>query len=182
MLPWGDSMKWTISQLQKYRNKDFPVDETVRVDEIKETDSSIRDVSPMHITGRVDISATKVTFHITIEGHLILPCSRTLVDVNYPVSVETTETFLLGIAEYETEEEVHQVKGDVIDLMPVIREILLLEVPIQVFCEENQSQEEGAPQSGKDWEVIHEKEKHQKVDPRLAGLAKFFDQPDSSDN
>jgi uncharacterized protein len=179
LLPWGDSMKWTMSQLQKYRNKDFSVDEIIRVDEIKEVDSSIREVSPMHIKGRVDISATKVTFHIRIEGYLILPCSRTLVDVKYPVNVETTETFLLDTLEYETEEEMHQVQGDVIDLMPVIREILLLEVPMQVYCEDDQSKD-GAPQSGKDWEVIHGEEKQQKVDPRLAGLAKFFEQDDST--
>jgi uncharacterized protein len=95
------------------------------------------------------------------------------------VNVETTEAFLLGTPEYETEEEeMHQLKGDVIDLMPVIREILLLEVPMQVFCEDDESKD-GAPQSGKDWEVIREKEKQQKVDPRLAGLAKFFEQKDS---
>ena len=41
--------------------------------------------------------------------------------------------------------------------------------------------EEAAPQSGKDWEVIHEQEKKDKVDPRLAGLAKFFDQKITSD-
>ncbi|WP_404331397.1 YceD family protein [Mesobacillus maritimus] len=174
-------MKWTMSQLQKYRNKDFTVDEYVRVDEIKEVEKSIRQVSPMHIKGRVDISATKVTFHIRIEGYLILPCSRTLVDVKYPVNVETTETFLLDTPEYETEEEMHQVQGDVIDLMPVIREILLLEVPMQVFCEDDQSKD-GAPQSGKDWEVIQDEVKQQKVDPRLAGLAKFFEQDDSGEN
>lgn len=179
MLPWGDSMKWTMSQLQKYRNKDFSVDEVIRVDEIKEVDQSIREVSPMHIKGRVDISATKVTFHIRIEGYLILPCSRTLVDVKYPVNVETTETFLLGSPEFETDEEVHQVQGEAIDLMPVIREILLLEIPMQVFCEDDQSKD-GAPQSGKDWEVIRDEEKQQKVDPRLAGLAKFFEQNDST--
>lgn len=179
MLPWGDSMKWTMSQLQKYRNKDFSVDEVIRVDEIKEIDQSIREVSPMHIKGRVDISATKVTFHIRIEGYLILPCSRTLVDVKYPVNVETTETFLLGHSEFETDEEVHQVQGEAIDLMPVIREILLLEIPMQVFCEDDQSKD-GAPQSGKDWEVIRDEDKQQKVDPRLAGLAKFFEQNDST--
>ena len=43
---------------------------------------------------------------------------------------------------------------------------LLLEVPMQVFCED--STEEAAPQSGKDWEVIHEQDKKDKVDPRLA--------------
>jgi|RhiMetdeSRZDD1v2_1073273.scaffolds.fasta_scaffold581382_2 DUF177 domain-containing protein len=171
-------MKWTLIQLQKYRNKEFPIDETVNADEIMEIDQTIRSVSPIHVTGRADIDSAKVTFHLTIKGHLILPCSRTLVDVNYPIHVDTTETFLLNGFSHESEDEVHQVNGDVIDLMPIIHEILLLEVPMQVFCEE--STEEGAPQSGNDWEVIHEHDKKDKVDPRLAGLAKFFDQDDQS--
>ncbi|WP_342430495.1 YceD family protein [Neobacillus sp. FSL H8-0543] len=172
-------MKWTLSQLQKYRNKDFQIDEIIRVDEIKEIDQTIREVSPMHITGRGDIDSTKVTFHFKIEGHLVLPCSRTLVDVKLPINVETTETFLLQGSEYVTEEEVYQVKGDIVDLMPVIREILLLEVPLQVFCEDV-NHEDAAPQSGKDWEVIHEEGQSKKIDPRLAGLAKFFDEKNSS--
>jgi uncharacterized protein len=172
-------LKWTLSQLQKYRNKDFLIDDIVQVDEIKETDSSIREVSPMHITGRGDIDSTKVTFHLKIEGHLILPCSRTLVDVKLPINVETTETFLLQGSEYDTEEEVYQVKGDVVDLMPVIREILLLEVPMQIFCDDV-NREDAAPQFGKDWEVVHDKDPSEKIDPRLAGLAKFFDENNSS--
>jgi len=174
-----NQLKWTLSQLQKYRNKDFSIDEIIRVDEIKEDDPTIRKVSPMHITGRGDIDSTKVTFHLKIEGHLILPCSRTLVDVLLPINVETTETFLLKGSVYETEEEVYQVKDDVIDLMPIIREILLLEVPMQVFSEDVDS-EEAAPQSGKDWEVVHEEDQSKKVDPRLAELAKFFDKSKSS--
>lgn len=172
-------MKWTLSQLQKYRNKDFLLDETIRIDEIKQSDPTIRDVSPIHVTGRADIGSTKVTFHLKIEGYLILPCSRTLVDVKYPIHVETTETFLLQVSEFELEEEAHQIKGDSIDLMPVIREILLLEVPMQVFCEEDTSKD-AAPQSGKDWEIIREEDQSKKIDPRLAGLAKFFDDNDTS--
>ena len=174
-------LKWTLSQLQKYRNKDFPIDETIRVDEIKQDDPTIREVSPMHITGRGDIDSTKVTFHLKIEGYLILPCSRTLVDVKLPINVETSETFLLQTSNYEMEEEAHQVKGDCIDLMPVIREILLLEIPMQVFCEDV-TNEDAAPQSGKDWEVIHEEDQSKKIDPRLAGLAKFFDNDNSSES
>ncbi|HJV30722.1 MAG TPA: YceD family protein [Bacillales bacterium] len=167
-------MKWMLNQLQKYRNKDFPIDELIRIDEIKETDPSIREVSPIHIKGRADIDSTKITFHLRIEGHLILPCSRTLVDVNYPINVETTETFLLQDSEYSADEEVHQLKGDCIDLLPVIREIVLLEVPMQVFCEDVNS-EGAAPQSGNDWEVVHEDDQTKKIDPRLEKLAKFFD-------
>jgi uncharacterized protein len=172
-------LKWTLSQLQKYRNKDFIIDETIRVDEIKQDDPTIIDVSPMHITGRGDIDSTKVTLHLKIEGHLILPCSRTLVDVKLPINVETTETFLLQGSVYGSEEEAYQVNGDVIDVMPIIREILLLEIPMQVFCEDVES-EDAAPQSGKDWEVIQGEDRSKKIDPRLAGLAKFFDENNSS--
>ncbi|QED47430.1 YceD family protein [Cytobacillus dafuensis] len=171
-------MKWTLSQLQKNRNKEFLIDEFIDVADIKAIDSTIRDASPMKITGRADIDSAKVTFHLKIIGHLTLPCSRTLVDVNFPINVETTETFLLKSFDFETEEEIHQVKGDLIDLMPVIQEILLLEVPMQVFCED--SSEEGAPQSGNDWEVIQEQDKKDSIDPRLAGLAHFFGQSDPS--
>jgi uncharacterized protein len=174
-------LKWTLNQLQKHRNKEFLIDETVRVDEVKNDDSEIRDVSPIHITGRGDISSTKITFHLTIEGYLVLPCSRTLVDVNFPIHVETTETFLLFGSDFEPDEEVHRVNGDVIDLYPVIREILLLEIPMQVFCDDVPD-EKGAPQSGKDWEVISEGEQEKKIDPRLAGLANFFDNNNSSDS
>ncbi|MBD7936835.1 MULTISPECIES: YceD family protein [Cytobacillus] len=173
-------MKWTLSQLQKYRSKDFPFDEIVNVDELVKMDNEIRDASPMRITGRADIDSEKVIVHFKMEGHLILPCSRTLVDVKYPINVETIETFLLKASDYETEEEVHQVQGDVIDMMPIIHEILVLEVPMQVFCDD--SGEEGAPQSGKDWEVISEQEKTEKIDPRLAGLAQLLNQKDSSDS
>ncbi|MGS2776736.1 YceD family protein [Robertmurraya sp. GLU-23] len=172
-------MKWTLSQLQKYRSKDFPVDETVNMEEIIKIDPTIRRVSPIRVTGRADIDSSKVTFHLKIKGYLVLPCSRTLVDVNFPIDVETTETFLLKGLDYELEEEVHQVKGEVIDLLPVIQEILLLEVPMQVFCEDYTGAD-GAPQSGKDWEVIHEQDKQDKIDPRLAGLAKLLDQNDPS--
>lgn len=167
-------MKWTISQLQKQRNKEFSFDEMIQVDDIKQDDATIRKVSPMHITGHGDIDSTKITFHFTIAGYLILPCSRTLVDVKFPINVETTETFFLQDADYQAEEEVHQVKGEVVDLMPIIREIILLEIPMQVFCEDEPS-EDAAPQSGKDWEVVSEEAESQRIDPRLAGLAKFFE-------
>ena len=45
---------------------------------------------------------------------------------------------------------------------------------MQVFCEDVNSKE-AAPQSGTDWAVISEEENKQKVDPRFAKLADFFD-------
>ncbi|MFS0782413.1 YceD family protein [Bacillus sp. 1P06AnD] len=168
-------MKWTITQLQKYRGKGLVLDDKVDVSEIKEVDPQIRDISLVHITGKADINATNITFHIHLSGKMILPCARTFVDVEYPFDIETREVFLLH-DNYDSQEYEFStiVKGDVIDLMPIIRENLLLEVPMQVFCEDADP-EKAAPQSGNDWEVVTSVQQEKKVDPRLADLAKFFD-------
>ncbi|MCP3741741.1 YceD family protein [Rossellomorea sp. BNER] len=180
-------MKWSIIQLQKFRDKGLTLDETVTLDELKTRDPEIRGVSPISIKGRADISSDRVTFHLNITGTLILPCSRTLVDVGYPININTTETFLLKSTDYEDfeEEEIHQVQGDVIDLKPVVLELLLLEVPMQVFSEEARD-DDNLP-SGKNWEVLTEdqlqqaeQEEEKKVDPRLADLAKLFEQDKNS--
>ncbi|WP_223700337.1 YceD family protein [Sutcliffiella deserti] len=167
-------MKWTLFELNQLQHKGLEIDETVDVNDIT-TNSEIRSIDPVHVIGRADLSSKKVTFHLTVEGSMVLPCSRTLVDVDYPFTIKTTETFLFQPAEYESDDEIlHMVEGDVIDLLPIIREAIILEVPMQIFSE-SPDKEEAAPQSGKDWDVISEKDQTTKVDPRLAGLAKFFE-------
>jgi len=70
------------------------------------------------------------------------------------------------------------VTGEVVDPTPVFEELVLLEVPIQVIGEEAAPSREGkgwAYSSEEEFAAKREEEKP-KVDPRLAGLANFFDQ------
>ena len=178
-------MKWTIIQLQKeFRDHVMEIDEIINISkEMQQIDPEIRSVLPVHVTGKADIDSQKVVFHLHLTGKLILPCSRTLADVEHPFEINSTETFLLNPLDNErgeTEEGVYEAEGGVIDLMPVFQELILLEVPMQVFCEEA-LEDENLP-SGQGWEVMTEdqheeqleKEK-QKVDPRLAGLAQLLE-------
>jgi uncharacterized protein len=167
-------VKWTIHQLHQLQNKGLTIDETVDVSDLKQVDKSIRDISPVRIQGRADLSSTKFTFHLTIKGTMVLPCSRTLVDVLYPFEIHTTETFFLNDYDRTTDEDSHVVQGEVIDLLPIVKELILLEIPMQIFSEQ-ENVEGAAPQSGKDWEVITEEQAKNKIDPRLAALAKFFE-------
>lgn len=159
------------------------IDERIDISEVlKKRDPQIRYASPIHVTGEGNITSEKVTFQLHVTGNLILPCSRTLVDVEFPIDIESTETFLLKPSEFIGEdEEVHQTIDDVVDLVPVITEILILEIPIQVFSE-NAKDDQNLP-AGNDWVVLTEDQVKQdeekaekKVDPRLAGLANFFDE------
>lgn len=172
-------MKWSIVQLKKFQNKGIEIDETIDMEQLKMRDPQIRSISPIHIKGRVDIGSNRATFHLQITGEMILPCSRTLEDVKYPIDIHTKETFLFQASDYEFEsedEEPHPIQGDVIDLKPIIEEILLLEIPMQVYSEDVLNKPT-MTQSGKGWELIEEKEINKdKIDPRLAGLANFFNE------
>ncbi|AST92162.1 MULTISPECIES: YceD family protein [Sutcliffiella] len=171
-------MKWSLMQLNLFTHKGLYIDETVDLNDITAVDSSIRSISPVHVTGRADLSSKKATFHLKIEGTMILPCTRTLVDVNFPFTIETKETFLFETASYtEEDEEIHVLQGDVVDLIPIIKENILLEIPMQIYAD-SINEEGAAPQSGKGWSVVEEEEQGDKIDPRLAGLAKFFEKKD----
>ncbi|MBS4172407.1 YceD family protein [Bacillus sp. FJAT-49736] len=179
-------MKWSTIQLQKYRGQNIELDEMVDItDDLVKRDPQVRGCSPIHVTGYANVTSEKVTFQLHMTGNLILPCSRTLKDVNLPIDIDSTEIFLLKPTDiYEDDEaEVHQPIGEVIDLKPIITELLLLEIPMQIFSEE--ALDTQLP-SGSDWEVVIENQdnpmdgkKEEKIDPRLAELAKFFDKEES---
>jgi uncharacterized protein len=159
------------------------IDETVDVTkELQMRNPEIRDMSPVHIRGTADIDARKAAFHLLMTGHFILPCSRTLADVDFPFQIRSTETFLLRPEDHDADEteDTHAARGGVVDLMPIIQELLLLEIPMQVFSEEAKNSE--SLPAGNGWEVLTEEqlamsreEEKKKVDPRLAGLAKLLE-------
>ncbi len=166
-------MKWSVHQLQKLQHKGLNLDEVIDLSSLRERNHEIRAVSPVHVDGRMDYSAAKITFHLHLTGTLILPCSRTLADVEFPFDIRTIETFYRSPDEdmYDAE-EYHLLEGDVLDLLPVIEDNILTEIPIQIFSDEPVSEEMS---HGQGWEVVAETEEQEKVDPRLADLAKFFD-------
>jgi uncharacterized protein len=169
-------LKWNVSELNKLSRRGLSFDETVNVDKITELNDEIRDVTAVQVIGRADFGSNKVTFHLNIKGNMILPCSRTLVDVNFPFNIDTNETFALsGESTEGADEELHYPSKEIVDLMPLIRENILLEVPMQIFSESNEVKPK-APQSGEGWEVITEDNQQQKVDPRLEKLKDFFDE------
>lgn len=164
-------MKWSIHQLNKYRSNGVVIDEIVTFD-VSDWNCDIRDISSVHVTGNAELGANKYTFHLRIQGTMTLPCARTLEDVLYPFDIITTEVFLASPEEYEAYVDVHYLQGEVLDLLPVIKENIILEIPMQVF---NEKATEEALSKGQDWQVVTDKVKTDDVDPRLANLAKFFD-------
>ncbi|TWT04734.1 DUF177 domain-containing protein [Planomicrobium sp. CPCC 101079] len=176
-------MKMAIQQLQKHRKDGMPIDETVQLDAVKKRNSDIREISPMHVTGHCTIGSQQITCNIHLEGMLILPCARTWEDVEFPINIDSVEVFSWSEKDKGSKDDnVHFVEAETIDLKPVLEELILLEIPIQVYKEDA---DQAVITGGNDWsystdeQVEAEKEEApKKPDPRLADLAKYFDQSD----
>ncbi|MEK4228630.1 YceD family protein [Solibacillus sp. FSL H8-0538] len=176
-------MKWSIHQLSKYRQNGLPIDTYVQLDEVMIRNQDIRNVSPVHVKGLCTFGASQMTCHLTVSATLTLPCARTWEDVEFPVSIETVEVFswIDELKRGDDDGEIHYLDGDVVDMKPVLEELILLEVPMQVFKENTEGQVHG----GENWSYttdedveLARKVDEPKLDPRLAALAKYFDQTD----
>jgi uncharacterized protein len=175
-------MKWAIHQLSKYRHNGMPIDETILLDDVMTRNPDIRKISPVHVKGHCTFGAEQMTCHFQLTGTLTLPCSRTWEDVEYPFDIQTDELFSWSEKHKVDDGEIHYVEGDVVNVDPVLEELILVEIPFQVFKEDaNHLPIAG----GKNWSYLTEEElsvkeenEPKKSDPRLADLAKYFDQTD----
>ena len=178
-------MKWSIHQLSKYRQTGMPIDAEVHLDDVMNRNSDIRHISPAIVKGLCTFGASQMTSQFTLTATLTLPCARTWEDVEFPIEVNAVEIFSWIDEDKRGDDpdidNIHYVDGEVINMKPVLEELVLLEVPMQVFKENSEGQVTG----GKNWSystdedvVASSKDDEPKLDPRLAALAKYFDQTD----
>ncbi|MBE1553572.1 YceD family protein [Sporosarcina limicola] len=176
-------MKWSIHQLQRYRQGAMPLDEAVDLESVKKRNPEIRNITPVQVTGSCTIGSKTLTCRFRLEGILTLPCSRTWEDVQLPFSIESDEQFSWDEEVLATDDEIRPVVGEIIDPTPVFEELVLLEVPLQIFSE---NADEMKQAEGKGWSYATDEEYNARlreerettVDPRLADLAKFFESKD----
>ncbi|UTR15203.1 YceD family protein [Salipaludibacillus sp. LMS25] len=170
-------MKWSVQQLLAFKQKGMQIDESVDASKVKEIDREIRNISPVHVKGEALINHNAATFNLDISGSMTLPCARTLNDVEFPFTIHATEIFQLDEwAAFDEDEDVHELIDNTVDLMPYVRERILLEKPLRVFSERKEGP---APEEGEGWELTTKEDQNapqDKVDPRLKELEKFFDE------
>ncbi|WP_077325980.1 YceD family protein [Virgibacillus siamensis] len=165
-------MKFTVGQIKKNAyNEPFEFDEWVDVSELEKMNNDIRKIDPVNVYGTVFDEGDEIIFSCSIDGKMILPCARTLVDVPYPFEIKATEVFSESIYnnDEELEDEIHPIDGEVLDLTPLIKENILLEVPYRVFSKDENATSQ-APTEGEGWELISEDANEKKIDPRFKKL------------
>lgn len=129
------------------------------------------DLKDIWVTGFVKYDAHQdiVYVDLLITGIMVCPCALTNVEVDYPFTTECSEIFGFNQAE---EYSAYVIEGDELDLLPIVEEIILQEVPIKVVKKGKIDYPKG-----NGWQVTTEadyaKQKLEKTDPRLAILKNY---------
>lgn len=165
-------MKWSKLELLQAENGTIEFEDKIDFDPaVFSKMHQIRGLQDVTVSGNVhyDVSSERVFADLDIDGVMIVPCSITLEDVEYDFHTKSLEMFAFDKTD---DKDVHETKGDVVELLPVIFQLILMEVPLKVV-------KEGLQQypKGDGWEVVkeedYEKAKSDEIDPRLAKLKEF---------
>ena len=93
--------------------------------------------SPIELDLRLESVVEGVLVTGTADMVAVGECVRCLREVSVPIQVELQELFVHDAsreAGYEDEDEVSQVQGDLIDLEPVVRDDVVLDLPFRPLC------------------------------------------------
>jgi uncharacterized protein len=126
----------------------------------------------------VDLQAQSVSGITRVEGHLNLPlelvCSRCLCPIKDNLTIPFREAFSQKseLIPQDELDDTHLVSEDKIELMPYVEESVWLALPYIALCSE--SCKGLCPDCGVNRNTEPCACKQEKLDPRLAGLADFF--------
>lgn len=184
-------MKFALSQIRKNAyDEPFEFSGDVDVSELESLNNDIRKTSPANVVGNCVIEGDEFIFTLMIHGELILPCARTLVDVNYEYSIHTIEVFSASphYGKEEEENDIHPIESEIIDLTELIKENIILNLPYRVYSP-NKEDLADAVTDGKGWNLATEDEWNTKeevteeeapIDPRLKKLQSLLDDDDNN--
>ena len=122
------------------------------LDEALYKNTDIRKLSPVEVSADIKrITDTSYKMSLEIKGEMTLPCSITLNDVIYPFDIKT-EVKLSN--EDEEDEEYVKIIQNNIDIISIIWQNIVLEIPLRVVSEDANN----SPVSGEGWKLIREDE------------------------
>ena len=139
-----------LTKLQNRKENELIFNEVITLDESLYQDTDIRCLSPLDISINIHrVTDSDYSMNLEIKGTMILPCSVTLKDVTYPFEIKTEVKVSNND---ENDEEYVKIIQNNIDIIPIIWQNIVLEIPLRVVSEDISD----SPVSGDGWKLIRE--------------------------
>ena len=156
-------MNIDLSKLLYNQTDEIVIDEVINIPKEYLTDD-IKDISEVAVNGNITNDGYMLSLNLNIKCTLTLICSISLKDVKYDINCDIEEEIS------EDSDENMKILNNSIDLLPIIWQNILLEVPIKVVSPD--VKEENIYGDG--WKFITKEEENKEIDPRLSKLKDFL--------
>lgn len=157
-----DLTKLIYNQIDK-----IDIDDSISIGKDYIDGSDIKDISDVKIIGSIEEEGPSYIVNLNIKCELTLTCAVSLKDVKYPIDININEI----ISENDENIEIFdKIVNNSIDLVPIIWQNILMEVPIRVVSPD--IKEENIYGDG--WKFITKEEENKEIDPRLSKLKDFL--------
>ena len=161
-------MNYDLIRLNNNIVKSIEVNETYSftLEELKGTD--LLKLDDVKIEGEIfKNSLGNIELNVGVEGVMVLPCAITLKPVNYPFSIEISGEIDELMENFEEKERNFQ---NSIDILPIIWENILMEIPMRVVSEETEDSD--IKREGNGWKFVTEEEENKSP---LSELMEYLD-------
>lgn len=153
-------MKIDLLKLKNNIEKEIIIDEQINIDKELLKNTELIDLKDLQAEGNLTKDAMgDIVLNLSVSGTMILECAITLKPVDYPFTYEINgklEDFL---------EEINKKIENTIDILPIIWENILMEIPMRVVSPDAKLE----TLKGEGWRFVTEGE-HNNVNPELEKL------------
>lgn len=160
-------MKIDILKLRNNIEKNIQIDEEYTFDSEKIKQGELLDIKDVKIKGELTKdNLENINLYLKVQGNMILPCALTLEPVNHFFEFEIDDKIENLLS---SEEKNNKKIENTIDILPIIWENILMEIPMRVVSENAKPEK----LKGEGWQFITETTKD-KVNPELEKLKELL--------
>ena len=123
---------------------EIDIDTKVKFEEENLKKAGILNMDEVNIKGKITENLDEYLLKLNINGKMILPCNLTLEPVDYPFNIEIEENL----------NEIAKNSKKTIDILPIIWENILMEIPMKVVSPKAKNMKT----KGDGWELITDSE------------------------
>ena len=150
----GDFMNYDLIRLNNNIEKSIEVNEVYSFSEEELKGTDLLKLDDVKIEGEIfKNSLGNIELSLGVEGVMVMPCAITLKPVNYPFNIEISgeiEELMENIEENSTNFQ------NSIDILPIIWENILMEIPMRVVSDE--AKDSDIKMEGNGWKFVTEEE------------------------
>ena len=133
-----------LTPINYNQKKEIFVDENINFKKEDLENTELLDLKDVKVQGKIyKDSLDEILLELKVTGTMVVPCSRTLKPTEYKFEAEIDENI------EESEEKTKKIKKT-IDILPIIWENILMEIPIRIINPEA----EEVDIKGEGWELI----------------------------